>query len=50
MSDSILICLLTAIVSVATGWSFAHSTVAVECNRLGSFYVGEKVFECKEKK
>lgn len=32
------------------GWLLAHSTVATECERLGSFYVGQKVFDCKEKK
>jgi hypothetical protein len=32
------------------GWVLAHKTVAVECNRLGSFYVGSTVYECKEKK
>jgi len=31
------------------GWVFAHSTVATECVKLGSFYVGEKTYECKIK-
>jgi hypothetical protein len=28
------------------GWSSAHTTVASECHRLGSFYVGKEVFKC----
>lgn len=30
-------------------WSMAHSEVARECEKLGAFYVGDKVFECKRK-
>lgn len=29
------------------GWVFAHNDVKTECNRLGAFYVGSKVYECK---
>ena len=25
-----------------SGWYFAHTTVATECERLGKFYVGKK--------
>jgi len=28
------------------GWRSAHITVAMECERLGSFFVGKKVFKC----
>lgn len=28
------------------GWAHAHYTVARECERLGAFYVGKKVFLC----
>ncbi len=28
------------------GWINAHYTVASECEKLGSFYVGKKVFKC----
>lgn len=31
------------------GWIYAHKTIADECERLGAFYVGGKVFECKLK-
>lgn len=29
------------------GWGAAHGEVARECERLGGFYVGNKVFECR---
>jgi hypothetical protein len=32
------------------GWVFAHNTIADECEKLQSFYVGSHVFECKVKK
>lgn len=28
------------------GWIHAHYTVARECERLGSFYVGSNVYHC----
>ena len=31
-------------------WSMAHTTVAHECDKLGAFYIGDKVYECKRKK
>ena len=30
-------------------WAMAHSEVARECEKLGAFYVGNKVFECNRK-
>ena len=44
--------ILTAVIFVLTfifGWITAHSTIAGECNKLGAFYVGDKVYECKVK-
>lgn len=32
------------------GWRNAHLTVADECDRLGGFYVGTRVFKCVEAK
>jgi len=29
------------------GWAQAHQTVATECKKLGAFYVGNTVFDCK---
>ena len=31
-----------------SGWYFAHSTVATECERLGKFYVGKNVYQCSK--
>lgn len=28
------------------GWIHAHNTVASECEKLGSFYVGSNVYQC----
>lgn len=28
------------------GWSFAHITIATECERLGTFYVDKNVYKC----
>lgn len=30
------------------GWGHAHAVVAAECERLGGFFVGNKVFRCVE--
>lgn len=30
------------------GWLHAHNTVANECKKLGSFYVGKTIFKCAE--
>ena len=40
----VLLLFLTGLV-----WAMAHSEVARECEKLGAFYVGDKVFECKRK-
>lgn len=37
---------LGLIVGHCNGWVTAHHTVAEECERLGSFYVGSRTFEC----
>lgn len=42
--------ILTAIIFYmfghTAGWLSAHSTVATECEKLGKFYVGDRIFEC----
>lgn len=40
--------LLAAVIGFSYGWVGAHKTVATECERLGSFYVGKRVFKCVE--
>ena len=34
---------------VLLGWLIAHDTVSTECDKLGSFYVGSKVYSCQRK-
>lgn len=34
------------ILSAIGGWVYAHETVATECDKLGSFYVAAKVYQC----
>ena len=29
------------------GWNAAHHTVANECDRLGRFFVGKRIYECR---
>ncbi len=31
-------------------WTTSASTIAMDCRTVGVFYVGEKVYECKERK
>lgn len=42
--------LLVFVVALAIGWFcgwvVAHAAIAVDCERLGGFYVGKKVFSC----
>lgn len=53
MKDDIFAAVLVVIFSISfgvfIGWLFAHATVAHECRKLESFYVGNSVFVCKEK-
>lgn len=30
------------------GYAIAHHTIKIECERLGKFFVGKKVFHCSE--
>lgn len=43
MTATVLLSLIVLI------WSMAHTTVAHECDKLGAFYVGDQVYECKRK-
>lgn len=47
MIQGILFCLALWL-AYQIGWHDAHYTVARECERLGSFYVGKKTFKCVE--
>ena len=46
---STAMCILIVCVFYIFGWASAHNTVATECEKLGAFYVGKTVYECKAK-
>lgn len=48
-SWTIVAVLFAVLFGVLMGWSAAQGSVATECERLGSFYVGSRVFECRQK-
>jgi hypothetical protein len=50
MIQGYLISLLLAVCMFFLGWVLGSSTIATECERLGGFYVGSTVYECKPKK
>lgn len=41
-----LIAVVAIWVAYRLGWEVAHRTVAKECEVLGGFYVGDKVYRC----
>lgn len=41
--------LLALLIGYAIGWRAAHVTVAMECERLGAFYVGKQIYQCSIK-
>ena len=47
-SPEIIIALMLLVAASLT-WVAARSTVAVECERLGAFYVGDRTFTCQPK-
>jgi hypothetical protein len=49
MSDGFLHLLITSILLAVAGliWGVSATTVANECEKMGMFYVGDRVFECK---
>lgn len=48
MTDFVLVAIFALILGLITGWATAHSTVAVECDRLGAFYVGTITYRCSK--
>lgn len=48
MMEAIGVILLCALIGYWIGWVHAHNTVADECERLGGFYVGKKIFKCEK--
>lgn len=42
------VAIVAGFIGYLVGWASAHRTVAQECTKLGSFYVGKRVFKCTE--
>lgn len=42
----LLIALIAFLIVKWWGWTEAHHVVATECERLGKFFVGKKVYTC----
>lgn len=43
----LLALLVGLLIGYSNGWHSAHKTIEKECERLGAFYVGDKVFRCQ---
>lgn len=37
---------MAIVVAYYLGFAVAHHTIAMECERLGGFFVGKKVYKC----
>jgi len=46
---AVLMAFCFTVMGASIGWLHAHTTVAAECERLGSFFVGSKTYECELK-
>lgn len=46
MINWVIVC-IAAVTTAIVVWTGAHQVVAHECIKLGAFYVGQTVFECK---
>ena len=42
--------IIVFLLGVFFGWILAHSNISTECNKLNSFYVGDKVYHCEVRK
>lgn len=49
MINTLTSVILATIGGIIIGWIFAHVTVSTECDKLKSFYVGDKVYRCEVK-
>jgi len=47
MIDNFLAAGFLVLVGGLFGWLFAHGDIAKECERQGSFYVGESDYKCE---
>lgn len=48
-ANFILNFIIGGLVGLLIGWIIAHSIVSIECDKLGGFYVGDKIYYCTEK-
>lgn len=44
----VLVALVAFLVGRSYGWFAAHKTIESECDKLGGFYVYDRVFKCVE--
>ncbi len=51
MIDFFVALIVYSVIAIIAGvsWIFSASTIASECQKLGAFYVGSTVYECKIK-
>jgi hypothetical protein len=51
MIDFFVALIVYSVIAIIAGvsWVFSASTIASECQKLGAFYVGSTVYECKIK-
>jgi hypothetical protein len=51
MIDFFVALIVYSVIAIIVGisWAFSASTIASECQKLGAFYVGSTVYECKIK-
>ncbi len=51
MIDFLVALIVYSVIAIIAGvsWVFSASTIASECQKLGAFYVGSTVYECKIK-
>ncbi len=51
MIDFFVALIVYSVIAIIAGisWAFSASTIASECQKLGAFYVGSTVYECKIK-
>ena len=48
MTGYILTALIAYLIGNLIGHATAHQVVATECEKLGSFYVGDTVYKCEK--
>jgi hypothetical protein len=44
---TLVMCTVVAIALLIITWSVSASNVGMDCEKLGSFYLGDKVYKCE---